>query len=121
MKPKRIQRKRTKGWRMPGNTVSVTRPGIYGNPFSEKLGISKEVCIALYKNMVRGVFDPTIINQLSDANFDAVYQAHSQWLKRIGDHPTEFIRRELRGKNLACFCKVGDPCHADILLAICND
>ena len=33
MKPKRIQRKRVKGWRMPDNTVSVTRPGRWGNPF----------------------------------------------------------------------------------------
>lgn len=32
--PERIQRKRTKGWKMPPNTVSVTRPGYYGNPFS---------------------------------------------------------------------------------------
>lgn len=34
MKPQRIQRKRVKGWRMPPNTVSVTRPGPYGNPFT---------------------------------------------------------------------------------------
>lgn len=27
---------------------------------------------------------------------------------------------ELRGKNLACWCKPGDPCHADILLRIAN-
>ncbi len=32
--PQRIQRKRTKGWKMPPNTVSVTRPGRYGNPFT---------------------------------------------------------------------------------------
>lgn len=29
--PQRIQRKRTKGWRMPPNTISVTRPGPWGN------------------------------------------------------------------------------------------
>ena len=33
MSPQRIQRKRTKGWKMPPNTVSVCRPGKYGNPF----------------------------------------------------------------------------------------
>lgn len=32
-KPVRIQRKRTKGWRMPPNTVAVGRPGYFGNPF----------------------------------------------------------------------------------------
>jgi len=28
---------------------------------------------------------------------------------------------ELRGKNLACFCKIGEPCHADVLLKIANE
>ena len=32
-KPVRIQRQRAKGWKMPPNTVSVTRPGKFGNPF----------------------------------------------------------------------------------------
>lgn len=33
---KRIQQKRTKGWRMPPNTISVARPGKRGNPFPVK-------------------------------------------------------------------------------------
>ena len=33
-KPIRIQRKRTKGWRMPANTVYVGRPSKFGNPFT---------------------------------------------------------------------------------------
>ena len=32
--PIRIQRKRTKGWRMPPNTVYVGRPSKWGNPFN---------------------------------------------------------------------------------------
>ena len=32
--PKRIQRRRTKGWRKPEGAVNVTRPGPYGNPFT---------------------------------------------------------------------------------------
>ena len=37
-RPIRIQLRRTKGWRMPENTVRVTRPSKWGNPFvvSEK-------------------------------------------------------------------------------------
>lgn len=27
---------------------------------------------------------------------------------------------ELAGKDLACWCKPGEPCHADVLLAIAN-
>jgi hypothetical protein len=37
--PVRIQRKRAKGWRMPANTVSVTRPGQFGNPYYPGCGI----------------------------------------------------------------------------------
>lgn len=32
--PKRIQRKRTKGWRMPEGAVYVGRPTKWGNPFT---------------------------------------------------------------------------------------
>jgi hypothetical protein len=32
--PKRIQRKRTKGWRMPPDTIYVGRGSRWGNPFT---------------------------------------------------------------------------------------
>lgn len=31
-----------------------------------------------------------------------------------------FVVGHVRGKNLACWCKADDPCHADVLLAIAN-
>jgi hypothetical protein len=27
---------------------------------------------------------------------------------------------QLRGKNLACYCRIGQPCHADVLLELAN-
>jgi hypothetical protein len=27
---------------------------------------------------------------------------------------------ELRGCNLACWCPIGEPCHADVLLELAN-
>jgi hypothetical protein len=36
---------------------------------------------------------------------------------------SHFIREnigQLRGKNLACWCKPGAPCHADVLLELAN-
>jgi Domain of unknown function (DUF4326) len=30
------------------------------------------------------------------------------------------VTEELRGKNLACWCKLGNPCHADVLLRWAN-
>jgi hypothetical protein len=32
----------------------------------------------------------------------------------------EAAKRELRGKNLACWCPLNKPCHADVLLALAN-
>lgn len=51
MMPKRIQRKRTKGWRMPEGAVSVTRPGNWGNPFKvNEYGLDKS--LRLYKRWI---------------------------------------------------------------------
>lgn len=33
----------------------------------------------------------------------------------------DFVKRKLKGKNLACWCKLTDKCHADILLRIANE
>jgi hypothetical protein len=109
--PKRIQRKRTKGWRLPPNTVCVTRPSIFGNPF--KWQGARE---AGY----RGTDD-----QLREF----AVQIFREWLtdnKRYG-HGREELRQkviarlpELRGKDLACFCAEGQACHADVLLELAN-
>jgi len=54
-KPVRIQRKRTKGWRMPENTVCVTRPSIFGNPFKIEEGImSREESVEHFKTYAKG-------------------------------------------------------------------
>ena len=37
-KPVRVQLSRKKGWRMPENTVSVARPGRWGNPWPLSCG-----------------------------------------------------------------------------------
>lgn len=39
----------------------------------------------------------------------------------VPNRPTlEDIRENLRGRDLACWCKPGEPCHADILLELAN-
>lgn len=41
-------------------------------------------------------------------------------------HPDSYIGRiirdlpELRGKDLACWCRLDQPCHADVLLKLAN-
>jgi|SRR6185437_1440566 len=104
--PKRIQRKRTKGWRMPENTVCVTRPGKFGNPFviTKKMRPGVQIGITGYF-AVRSIED-------SIACFCEYVHIKSGML--------EAIRSELRGKDLACFCPLDQPCHADVLLEIAN-
>lgn len=98
-KPKRIQRKRTKGWQMPRNTVSVTRPGKWGNPFETALEFS-EACKECAE--LRHVPE----------KMDFEKGQRILWM-------LEHIE-ELRGKNLACFCQLDKPCHCDVLLEIAN-
>jgi hypothetical protein len=84
---KRIQRKRTKGWRMPPNTVYVGRPTKWGNPFK------------------RGM----------DGNIDRVLFLYKQWLEgELEDRPD--LLDPLKGKDLACWCPLDKPCHADVIL-----
>lgn len=112
MSPVRVQRKRTKGWRMPENTVSVCRPGRWGNPF--KVGT---IFFVEPGNSARGY-------RFINSNEDAVY-LYRYWLEgRYKDHPELPSAPEslsvLSGKNLACFCRLDQPCHGNVLLEMAN-
>jgi hypothetical protein len=42
-------------------------------------------------------------------------------IDRVDGVPSsEEIRRELRGRDLVCWCPVDQPCHADVLMRIAN-
>jgi len=91
---KRIQRKRTKGWRMPENTVYVGRPTKWGNPFSVGR-YGRRGAVEMYRKYIGHPNSP------------------------LGFEPDDI--RELRGKNLACWCPLGKPCHADVLIELANE
>ena len=93
-RPRRIQRQRTRGWRMPPNTVYVGRPSKWGDPYEDS----------------------------SDSRRGAL-EAYCWWLlvTPLGHRLLDEARRELRGKNLACWCPLDVECHADVLLAWAND
>ncbi len=110
--PIRIQRKRLKGWRMPLNTISVTRPGKYGNRYYPGCGIGY------------GYFDenmqPVSYNDRDPRQCVHMFRI---WLREMKDYrPKEYeaYLAPLLGKNLACFCKPDQPCHADVLLELAN-
>jgi hypothetical protein len=94
MTAKRIQRRRTRGWRMPRRAVYVGRPTKWGNPFhvgapgEDGLPMDGSETVARYKRHLvsRPDLDP----------------------------------RELRGKDLVCWCPLDEPCHADVLLQLAN-
>lgn len=124
IKPKRITRKRTKGWRMPPNTKYVGRPSKYGNPF--KLIGDQIYCDASHR---RKILDPWVLftDQLFDPlNGDrAIVFFYRHWLAGLYDsggivRPRGFtldeMERELKGKNIACWCKQGTPCHGQVIL-----
>jgi Domain of unknown function (DUF4326) len=127
MMPVRIQRKRVAGYNMHAASaainglpcVSVTRPSRWGNPYDvRRFGLS--LSLALFENTLRGEWDPTLLKDHSDELCNAAYKAHSAFMKRLGAHPLEIIKAELGGRNLACYCKLSEPCHADILLRRAN-
>lgn len=90
--PIRIQRKRTKGWKMPPNTVYVARGSKWGNPF-------------------------TIT---SDRDAAAVVREFRYHVETYLANGVGYPLAELRGKNLACWCPLDQPCHADVLLELAN-
>lgn len=107
----RIQLRRTKGWRKPANTVVVARPSKWGNPYriddyrkdwpdSDDVEL-RRMMVSDFRGLVEGRWD------------------------RLDPPPPVYpsvdeIRAELAGKNLACWCPVRQPCHADVLLEIAN-
>ena len=116
MVPQRIQLQRTKGWRMPANTLKVDRSTIFGNPFISE-GRKVLEAVAMFENWLcdphweqtaGSAYPPLIIKQLSARRRDLLASLAN-----------------LRGYNLACWCSLpneGEPdlCHAAVLLRLAN-
>ncbi len=91
--PHRLRLSRAKGFRLPRGTVNCARPGPWGNPF--KVGDE-------------GTPDAiTAVRQYRDFAEDA-----------LKINPAIFD--PLRGRNLACWCRLDAPCHVDIQLDLAN-
>jgi hypothetical protein len=114
--PQRIQRRRTKGWRMPEGAVYVGRPTVYGNPFR----IAVPFC------------GPTIDQVNTPRQAVAKFRL---WIGLDSLHPlmwdaalivahvklkAALQRGDLTGRDLVCWCPPAQACHADVLLEIAN-
>jgi len=112
-RPVRIHLSRKKGWRMPLNTVKVDRTTKWGNVY--RVGMFKNFGAADAIDAFRARLKQNLHDDARRINADIA---------------------ELRGKNLACWCRLCnehaagkplgilcskcDPCHADVLIEIAN-
>jgi hypothetical protein len=119
--PQRVQLSRRKGWRKPEGTVTVARPGYWGNPFviGETPRQHRERDRGLWEHGGLSAYDDE--HPLTRAEAVAAYRA---WVPtavgRSGRLRVEEARDELRGADLACWCPLGGPCHAEVLLEVAN-
>ena len=89
----RIRLRRTKGWRKPAGAVVVARPSRWGNSFRVGVDGTRAECVALFR---RALLDGQLVVGVAE------------------------VQRELAGRDLACWCPLGEPCHADVLLDVAN-
>lgn len=103
-KPVRVQLSRRKGWKMPPNTVRVDRAVVWGNPFIVGKHGTRAECVDLYLKLATG----HVCISLTNTEEQRIAWG---WMQKAG---------MLKGMNLACWCPLDKPCHADILLEIAN-
>ena len=126
--PVRIQRQRTKGWRMPEGAVYVGRPTIFGNPWTMRdaadIGLTGRQAREWLVEKYRAELDH--LGLLSDYSESAptAYERLADMIDwpDVGE-PTPSIRplfrRLLRNATaLACWCPLDQPCHADTLIEV---
>src|SRR3979411_2918308 len=86
-RPRRVQLRHPRGWRMPANTVKVDRTTLFGNPFSVK-EYGHDRAVTLHRAWLTG---------------EAVGKGLSKELLQRRNAVLEALPA-LRGKNLACWC-----------------
>ncbi|WP_322885005.1 DUF4326 domain-containing protein [Sinorhizobium medicae] len=113
-KPARLQLSRRRGFDLHAHSkttnglevVHVGRPGPWGNPFVVGKHGDAADCVDLYNALLAG-----LLRVGADPDIAA--------LERTRRFVAENVD-ELHGKNLACWCKPGAPCHANVLLEVAN-
>lgn len=131
--PQRIQRRRTKGWRMPEGAIYVGRPTKWGNPI--RIITERGRHCTMYRvhgSPLDGLGGGASYCVLDHARYFAARGFEWDLLNdRYPDYPgIDEIRAELAGHDLVCWCpprprnrngSLGDlNCHADVLLELAN-
>ena len=136
-RPQRIQRRRTKGWRMPAGARYVGRPTMFGNLWKVVPTPPPRQCGDDWTLAGPGMFF-CYTDELYDAHEFAV-TLYREWLTydleatalRLarGELAIDLAKRRgrilgqlgiLADRDLACWCPLDLPCHADVLLELAN-
>lgn len=96
---KRIQRKRTKGWRQPPNTRYCGRGTIHGN--DNRIG---EINHNTGKPMTR---EETVQFFRTDIEKHIRIMGEDAFIKK-------YLLPLMKYENLSCFCPIDKPCHVDV-------
>lgn len=126
--PARIQRKRTAGWRMPAGAVYVGRPSRWGNPFRiyrsrHLIGPSWWTARETWHHLTPDECVNGYISSSRPIRPGEVVDMFARLLAcRQRDEPDRLAAwlAPLTGRDLACWCPLEHPCHADVLLRHAN-
>ena len=128
---KRIQRQRTKGWRMPEGAIYVGRPSKWGNPWrvddpampwlAVLFGLrgDAEGCREAAVILHRAWITDALPVQSSGAGIATAFASNAaQMYLKDFTIPERPDLAALRGHDLVCWCPLDQPCHADVLLKL---
>lgn len=116
--PKRLQLRRTKGWRKPPGSVVISRPSIYGSPFpaDEFGGAAESVELyELYLDAKWDLLEPRLNRHLDTVQASCLVRDLKTRQKAVMDNLID-----LRWKDLLCWCPIDKPCHGNTLLRRAN-
>lgn len=122
MSPVRIQRQRTKGWRMPEGAVYVGRPSRWGNPFvlgETYMWLSTGMPFPVPTPRDPGEYEYGLrVVRLDDRQMATAW--FRAWVEWTENDISVNVMAVLGGRDLACWCPLDQPCHADVLLDLAN-
>jgi hypothetical protein len=115
--PVRVQLSRAKGWRLPPNTLVVSRPTRHGNPFrvvpwGKSWGVLRAFRLGSTDATLMGFGAGDLFPTAAEARQRAV----DLYREAVEAGQVPIDCEALRGKNLACWCPLDQPCHADVQL-----
>jgi hypothetical protein len=114
-----VQRRRTKGWRLPPNTIIVDRTSRYGNPYRVR---RRGNVVEVLEGRPGGGVRLTRTFEGPTAERDARQHAVALFARDVHQLVAPADLERLRGHDVACTCDPDDgmACHGDVLLAVAN-